>query len=316
MSSSTSNFSGELKVLALVAGVLLLGEAAMRLGEQALSRDLVHIRGLPGLARDLAQQPGRRILFVGNSLTRSDVDEATVVQELAARGVKGVHLGRMHPDASTLAAWYYGFKKHFVHPGQKPDVLVVDFAYNNLQDQPVNAATLGGLYTDAADIPEAFASEVTGFGDRVEFLLARCSMSFLDRSRVAPRLFDQLVPHYRAGTERVRKAAQATRAAAELPVTHRRLEKLLALTRANGIPVIFVAMPIAIPYEIDPRARAVMEQAGVTLVDARVVPGLTADSFTDSLHLDLAGSVIFSRHLAGLLAEPLQQALAAKPARP
>src|SRR5687767_1062645 len=122
MSSSTSSFRTELKVLALVVAALAACELVVRLREQALSLDVRHIRQIPEISARLAQGEGLRLLFIGNSMTRYGVEPEILGREITAQGIAPLRIERVFPDATALPDWYYAFQHHFVAPDRPPDV--------------------------------------------------------------------------------------------------------------------------------------------------------------------------------------------------
>lgn len=312
MNLSTSNFRSELKVIAVVLLVLALCEFAMRSVEKSLSLDVRHIREIPAIADKMVQQPGTRVLFIGNSLTRCGVDEKVFTTETSAAGVTPLSVASVYPDGSSILIWHYVLKNFFINPEKKPDVLVINFAVKHLQDgQAFNVPAMGSFYAGTKDIPEVFSKDIKNFGDRVEFLLSSGLCSFANRTRVSPRVLDALAPSYRTSMERINMST-AVHALRRQPKTeapsYNRLQRLLASAAENKIRVIVVAMPVAEPYELDPAVANIVEAAGMTFIDARETRDLSPKLFPDGYHMSPEAATIYSRHLAQLLAEPLRAA--------
>src|SRR5690242_2302209 len=129
MSSFTSNFRSESRVLLSVALVFAVGEGALRMGVQHLSADVQHIRSIPARAERLSHASGLRILFLGNSLTREGVRLGVIGGQLSCPGP--VALEAAYPDNATVLDWYYLFRNDF--GGERaPNVLVLNFARGQL----------------------------------------------------------------------------------------------------------------------------------------------------------------------------------------
>jgi lysophospholipase L1-like esterase len=318
MSSSTSSFRTELKVVALVLLVLAGGELFVRLRERALSLDVQHIRQIPSIAEDMMRGEGKRILFLGNSMTRNGVDARIVQQELSAEGLTApLRIERVYPDATGLAEWYYAFNHYFVSTGRLPDVLIIGFAANDLSDtRPPQAFRLAQYYTDARDVPEVFAHDVKDFEGRAEFLLSDLSVSFANRTRMRERALDILSPHYRESAQEINRAQGAMKKKGGAPVTltYARLERLARLAASHGVHVILVAMPQRESYQLDQQLQPAIERAGMTFIDARAPDGLDGEGFVDEMHLSTDGAALYSRHLARQLASPLRDRFARPPA--
>jgi hypothetical protein len=306
MSSSTSSFRAELKVLAVVAAVLLSCEAAIRLGERWLSKDLDHISQIPAISQQLSQGAGVRLLFLGNSLTRKGIDPQVLTPILERQWKTTIQAERVFPGATAIPEWYYAFKHYFVDRGRLPDVLVLSFAEGMLQDdQLLRPALIAHFYSDVSDAPLIFAQDIPEFGDRVEFLLSEVSASFVNRNRVEARVLKGLIPHYQETAEQINGSLNARRAEqrSQMRPAYHRLERLLQLARDHRVQVILVAMPVQAPYLLDPQIVTVAQAAGATLVDCRAVPGLGQERYEDSMHMNAAGAAIFSEALARQLAQ-------------
>jgi len=310
MSSFTSSFRTELKVLALVVLVLAACELFVRLREQSLSLDVRHIRQIPDISKRLAQGEGFRLLFIGNSMTRYGVEPDIVAREITAQGIAPLRIERVFPDATALPDWYYAFQHYFVAPARAPDVLVVCFANNDLQDNvPVQSWRLAQYYTGLRDVPEVFREDLRDFDSRAEFLLSDFSAAFANRTRVRERALDIIVPFYRHTASQLNLAQQSKTKArqARAEPTYRRLLRLGKLAESRSVKVIFVAMPEREDYELDPHLQSTVEAAGMILVDSREVNGLQPDSYIDEMHLGAGGAHIYSHFLARQLAPRLQK---------
>jgi hypothetical protein len=305
MSLSTSSFSIEARVVALVLLVLLGCELVVRTREQYLSLDLKHIGQIPAISQNMTEGPGLRVLFIGNSMTRYGVDASTFEREMQAQGIGPLRVEKVFPDATGLPDWYYAFKHYFVDAGHLPDVLIVGFAARDLQDDyAVEPTRLARYYSSSRDIPELFSRDVLDFDGRVEFLLSSLSSSFANRSRVRTRVMDALVPYYRDTAQQLNRDMKTGRAAnaAPTPHTYRRLERLMQLAGQKGVRVIFVAMPLRDAYTLDPLVRKTIEDGGMAFVDCREVAGLGRESYIDEMHLKPEGAAVYSRFLARQLA--------------
>lgn len=294
-------------MIALVLLVLAGCELFVRRSERSLSRDVQHIRGIPETARELAEGGGLRVLFLGNSMLRSGVEEPLLEEELRAQGVGPLRIWRVFPDATGLVDWYYAFKRYFVGPRRLPDVLVVCFAARDLEDgRRGQAWRLAQYYTAPEDFPEVFDRDLRDFDTRAEFSLSYVSAAFANRTRAQTRLLDGIIPYYRETAQQINRAQQQAPPghAADSP-SYERLERFINLAKWQGVRVIFLAMPLREEYTLDPQLRKTIEAAGITLIDGRLVRGLGAETFEDEMHLNGDGAEIYTRFLARQLAPQL-----------
>lgn len=305
MSSSTSSFRNELKVVCLVLAVLLACELLIRGREDALSLDLRHTKEIPAISQQLSEAKENRVLFLGNSMTRYGVNPSVFEDEMRAHGVGPLRVARVFPDATSVTDWYYAFKHYFIDAGHPPDVLIVGFAGGDLQvEHAVEPARLARYYSSARDIPEVFKEDVRDFDGRFEFLLADVSSSFANRTRVRTRVLDSLIPNYRDSAQQLNRAMKMTdkKNSSNQQPTYRRLEQFINLAKQHGVKVIFVAMPIREPYDLDAQLREKIEAGGMMLLDCRAIEGLGPNDYADELHLNPDGATLYSRFLARQLA--------------
>jgi hypothetical protein len=307
MSSSTSSFRNELKVVVVVVLVLLAGELVVRVCEKSLSLDVTHIRQIPEISREMVESQGTRVLFISNSMLRYGVDPMVFASEMEARRLGPLSVGRVYPDATALPDWYYAFKHYFVDTNRTPDVLIVCFAAKDLQDDlPPVPARLAHNYTSASDIPELFSQDLRDFDNRADFLLADLSSSYANRMRVRTRVLDDLIPNYRESAQvmnRTQKSMKKSAGDAAAAPTYQRLERLISLARRHNVRVIFVAMPLREAYALDPQIQRIVEADGMSFFDFRSVDGINQVSFIDEMHLTTGGAKVYSQFLARQLAE-------------
>lgn len=304
MSSSTSNFRTELKVLCVVALLLAVCELGVRRLEKLTSRDLK----VPTIAWRLAEGEGVRVLVLGNSLVREGLRLHLFRQELSEQSVENVRVEFVSSVNTLVGDWYYVFKHHFVDAKLRPDVLVVCFALNHLQDAPIQRTLIARYHSGATDIPQIFVDDVRDFDNRVGFLLSAVFASYANRSNVTRRFLRAFVPHYTESAQRINKALLAGPRAhrEEVQPTYQRLEKLIRMAESHGVRVILVAMPVGSSYEIDARVESLAKDAGTLFIDTRVVPGLGDDGYIDGMHMNNSGAAIYSRFLAHQLAQYLK----------
>lgn len=314
MNLSTFSFKTELKAVALALTLLLAVEAGMRWFEPHLSVDVSHIQEIPELVSQLAQAPGEHLLFLGNSTTRRGVDVDVLEPALAEQGVAtdDLSLGLIHPDASDILDWLYVYQHNFGAPTAQPDVMVVGFATDNLEDvspNPQQIRRVARHHTSVRDIPEVFGQDFTTLSQRGDYLFSKVFASFAHRERVRVRLLAMILPFYRQTERSMNDAQQPSEVLpADLSqVRYTRLKRFLDDVNTAEVQVIFAAMPLRDPYQLDPELRGILKRQGAELIDMRSVPGITPELFRDSLHLIPEGAVIYSRALAKKLAPLLTE---------
>ena len=305
MYSSISSFRTEAKVL----GMVLLVLAVCELGVRVFEKRLVIDAKTPALSKRLAEAQGQRVLVLGNSLVRDNVNTDILEAEMKEQGGGPIHIERIYLMNTIINDWYYAFKHHFVDPGRLPDVLVVCFSNNHLQDSSIQRSLVARYHSSARDLPQIFSEDVRDFDGRIEFLLSGYLASFTHRTGVERRVLDLTIPHYRESALRINRAltAAANKRRGDFQPTYRRLEDLIRLPESHGVRVIVVAVPVESPYPIDPQIMSTLETAGVTFIDSRLVEGLSKESYVDGMHMTSDGAALYSRFLARQLAEHLKR---------
>ena len=270
---------------------------------------------------ELVQQPGMRIAFIGNSLTGEGVDPQMFANELGGLSAESVAAKLFTADASKINVWHYLVNRHFWRPERHPDLLVVNFYENNLVDgHPLEIGRFAQFFAEPCDWPEVFAHDVTGFGERLEFLLSSSWATFAARDRIKERVLGVVVPHYREltiQTNDIRKQQRAAivEVAAPKKETHEVLKRFLARANEHHSKIVFVAFPTIIPgrerpyqpYELNPETLRIIREAGMEFLDLRQVPELTPEMYADDIHLNEIGRPIYSRYLAKELSSITQR---------
>jgi len=314
MSSSTSGSRHEWKVVVTVLAVILAAETTLRALDRKLSLDIVHIRQIPTIMQEMMEGPRPRLLFLGNSLTRDGIRTDVFLEQMHRHGLEPLTVARAFPDNTQIGEWYYAFRKYAVDAGRIPDVLIIDCPTDQLADTAhYSIYGLASWWTSYRDLPEVFRNEVTVFGDRVEFLIAKHSIAFANRRRVNSRVLHALIPHYSTAARQInqvlRRTMQQAVEAEHIDVTYHRLERLIRLTRQHHVHLVIAAIPTESTYSIDPQLVELLDARGVTFFDCRDTPGIDRSHYRDGFHLNEQGAAIYTTCLADRLAPVLSDRL-------
>ncbi len=305
MSSSTSSFRTELKVLAAVALVMLGVELFMRKVESALSIDIKHIRSAPEIAESMGGDDQFDVLFLGNSLTRFGIDAETVRVRLEDAGIASPNVRLYHPDGTGVTEWTYAFRRYFAETDKLPDAIVIGTARTHLNDARTFPVKVGPYFCSVSDVPRFLREETDSLEDASRFLLSRVSTAYSGRYRVRPRLFTAIVPHYqeilRLLTTHRNDDLDQTDEKDVPDFTQRNLAALLSALESGKVHTSVLAIPMPEAYSLSPDITNTLEAFGVTLVDARSLPGITAGNFPDEYHLDADGARLVSEFVADKL---------------
>jgi hypothetical protein len=300
MSSFTSNFRSEGRVLLTLLAVAVGMEVALRVTSASLSTDISQIRGIPAIASAMASARGRSVLFLGNSLTKAGLDAPAVCAELRCPDGSPMVCDRVSPDDTTVLDWYY-LVRHYFDEGRAPSYLVVGYARGQLEDRtPIQPGRIAANFGGWSSAAEMWKTDLTTLSERFSYLLASSSYLFSEpRERVQVWVLRLLIPDYRKVANSVNEAAQRREAqlrGAE-PEQYSRLSRLLALCAERGVRVVFVAMPVRSNYRLDPGLQAVLDRGSAGFIDLRQIEGVDKESFVDNLHLTPSGKSLYSRAL-------------------
>jgi len=302
--TSSKARTGEWRAVAVVVAVLGLFEAAFLLGKHKLSKDVEHLQAFSTLAAKLEHAPAGqpKILFLGNSLTRYGVEEATFQQQFAELTGQTATTVKVVPDNTAVADWSYVFRNQFTTGGRAPDMLVIGFEGGHLRDAPSrHPDRLAQYYTTWNDWPELCARDLPNFESRAAFVLDKSSAMVGNRDRVTRRALDLLIPGYRAGMDRI-NASLKGHATATVSPTYTRLRNLIETAQKQHTRVILAAMPVPEPYAFDKELLELIREKQVTLLDLRTIDGMEPAMFFDGLHMDADGAKVYTRALAQQLA--------------
>ena len=76
------------------------------------------------------------------------------------------------------------------------------------------------------------------------------------------------------------------------------MERLIETCKKHDVEIWFVPMPQPEVWELHPDAVALAEKHGMKILDARQIPGMQEDDFSDGYHLGESGSEKFSHWMA------------------
>jgi hypothetical protein len=299
MSLFTSNFRSEARVLISLVAVAAAVEGGLRATSGRLSTDITHIRGIPGIAAEIAETRGKTVLFLGNSLTREGLDLDAVREALRCAEGEPIFCERVCPDDTTVLDWYYLFRHYFVD-GRAPDYLVVGYVRSQLEDRsPIHPDRIAAYFGGWSSAGEMLRMDLKTLGDRVSYMLASSLQLFSERERVQFRAMSLAVPDYRKVANRVNEEARRRDAGLQRsePGQYSRLSRLLELCAERGVKPVIVAMPVPDRYRLDPGLQAVLSRNSAGLIDLRSPEGIGAEAYADNYHLNSRGRSIYSRAL-------------------
>lgn len=298
----------ETKVLLVLVLALVVLEGGARMFERKLSKDVSHIRSLPEVAAELKAAPADqlKVLILGNSLSRDGLDKALLKAGLEKLTGRSVHLAAMHPDASNIAQWFYGYRRYFAQTGAHPDLVILGTARPHLLDGRSEPDRQAAFYTSFKDMPLLLKEQHGDVEAISKALVARASMLFAHRGRVEPLVFYNGIPGYTETTQILsihRDSAtpavegEAASARHEAAPTCHLFESLLKTFQAGKTRVMVVAIPMTATYELPDCVVKAVQQAQMSIVDTGASLQYPPERFPDGYHLDKQGAADFTTSL-------------------
>ena len=284
-------------------GVALLGLVAIELGFRAfavnLSGNLAHIRDFDRLLGNFSTAEGKRVVFIGNSLTNNAISPDRFVSVASTLSGEPYTTLKFVPDGTTLWDWRCIVDR--LPPARQGDHLILGYAWDQLTDQQtLRVDRTFGLLCPIGELPQTSAYAGLSAGDWLEAGLSRISLLYVLRERIGSEVLARLVPNFESQMQRINDASRdgaGTATDRSTSRTYMALTEMLQRARALGYDTTIVAMPTVSGYQTDPNLQAVLENSGVEYLDLRNLPQLDASYFVDSIHLGPAGAEIFTEVL-------------------
>ena len=304
----------KLLIPTLVVIPLLCAEIILRVAETRLSGNVAHIKAIPALAETLGSKQGAKVLLLGNSLTNNGFDPDLLRDRLKEQG-HNVSVEKITPDATAIWDWLFLYDNVIGHHLSEPVTVVVGFAWNIVSDQARESLTrLGAFYANFGNLYEFGRARGLTVDEFSEFTLAKVSRLFAHRERIRNSILSYIIPDYQSFAQESdpRQAAQVRiddqSPGADVSSTYEALYRLSELVNAKGGTLVLVAMPVIDPYEIAQGMDTTAEEGRITLLDFRVLSGLTRADFEDNMHLGASGREKATKYLGEALAPKIHEA--------
>jgi hypothetical protein len=292
-----------LKIAVIIFAIVLAGEVSIRFCIPFVSGSVRHIKEIPILAEQLSESKGVRILILGNSMINNGIHVNVIRKEIEKIGGTISNVVKINPDGTDLWDWYFLYKNYFLVLPNPPDMVVVGFRSDFVEDQRrPNPSRLAANFSGILELSELIAFGMKSSGEIAEYLVASSFCLFAHREAIRNRAMDMFIPYYKDIIVKLRtaewKAPSLALDVAKGDHSYRRLATFISLVQSKGGMVILVALPIRNNYIIKNELLLTADEGGAVLLDLRSVRGLHQTHFIDAVHLNTAGAEILSRQLA------------------
>ncbi len=285
-------------IIALLV-LLLVVEIAVRMGSGMLSIDDDHIHNVPRILSEHSLLSRPRVLFIGNSLTRSGINVNLLTRELRNAGFDQASVTAVFPDDTVPIHWCYIIRNYIQTLQSKPDLIVMGVADFHLFDStPLRLRKLGCSWCNLSDIPRLVSEENLSFDESAEVLAAWGMWSFAKQDRIKKRVLNQILPNFRITYQALNDMIKTTELEQQSMPSFNRLARYERFYRDEQIPVVYIGMPTRRGWDIPGEFLTLVQRDEIRFIDSRIVEGLEHHHFRDSAHLTDAGATVFSKALA------------------
>jgi hypothetical protein len=295
-----TNFRQELKVLAILALFLLgLEIFASRIAPH-LDRDRNHINQFDNILASLPENESGAIL--GNSLLMHGLDEDLLESQCE------LPLIHITPVNTNVLDWEHLYQRYFHPAKKKPDHLFLGFVAHHVNDsEPIKLRRLTRHFATRESLPSLWQNEDFNFHQRTQSILAHFIALIGDQPAHRERILDYFIDWYRLG---LRTNQDFVSREPPPPATHsfQRFSRFIDHCQRDGIQVWLIPMPQPEFWEMDPDFIKLIEIEKLKLIDARNIPEMTPDDFSDGYHLGETGAEKFTLWLS----QQINQALLPK----
>jgi hypothetical protein len=305
-------------VLAAVAVLLLIVEAAVRLLGGRFSLELQYIQAIDSDSRLMRDANALRVVVLGNSLTRAGFDLPAAQAQMRAEGYPPPHVQVVALSGTNMPMWLRIYERWFEETGRKPDVVILQARGRHLEDDVEVGLGRLGYHCRLKDLAGALCEYCKSFDDQAEFLQSYVFASFANRQRARDLVLRAILPHYVDGMDLVRqrvlaqgKSGGGGEGAEGVGVSaspsFRKFTELASRLQADGVKFILVSMPTRSGSPLDDAVPPILRQHGGYWLDCRKIEGLDMSKYSDGTHLNEDGRGIFSKEFGHRIIPVLQE---------
>lgn len=296
-----TNFRQELKTLAVLVCFLAGLELIARMISESLDDDRAHIAQFDELVGELGEKKGA---VLGNSLLLHGLNLEQFAQESP-----GFSTIRVTPVSSAVLDWGYLYERYFLKGEELPEHLFVGFVAHHVDDsEPAKLRRLSRHFVSTGSLSQLWERERFDFHQRVQSGLSHVSALIGDQPAHRERVLDYFIDWYRLGLRTNQNwVAGEVESSIERQSSFERMTRFIDMVQAGGTRLWFIPLSQPEYWELNSGLLELIEKKGVGLMDARSIPGMTADDFSDGYHLGESGAEKFTNWFAKEISEKITQ---------
>lgn len=289
--------------------LLALMEVGVRIGVPLLNetqrrfhREIQQAQSMRPSRLDAPGQVG--VLFVGNSLTFTDVD----LDVLGKRGQNQYQVERWAVDDTNFLDWYYGLKRLFRN-GARPAIVLVGGKGTHFTTSYFRGHFFSHYVLDWPDLGGALQEVHLSLTQQSDMVFAKGFALLGSREQLYKRAVGLVVPDFAKLAYLFTRSPSSGKPVASMPsdVLAQRIQRLKDLCEQNGARLVLWVPPT--PF-LDPQADLLQEasrKASVEVLRPVADGTLANDVFSDGFHMNAAGARDFTEkfvpHLERLLTQ-------------
>ena len=297
----------ELRVVAIVITFVLLLEIISRIIAPYLDYDREHIHAFSEIISSTLEEAESKnepsLVFFGNSLMLHGLDLNILEKELSEAGAPSITSTKITPVGTAMIDWVFLYKRYFENAEQHPDILILGFVSHHINDQEdIKLRRLSRHFVAPKNFPELWREDLGDFHRIAQSSLAHVSALEGDQPEHQLGILSTIISDYRTGLNQnnnfVRTQIKSPKSSGAPEETFTRMERFINTTKKDGVEIWFVAMPQPGGWNLNPEAIKLAKKHGMKFLDARQLPNMKDEDFSDGYHLGKTGSEKFTKWMA------------------
>ncbi|OUV17566.1 MAG: hypothetical protein CBC46_02345 [Verrucomicrobiaceae bacterium TMED86] len=296
-----TNFRQELKVLAVLVCFLAGLELIARMISESLDDDRAHIAQFDELVGELGEKKGA---VLGNSLLLHGLNLEQFAQESPDFSTI-----RVTPVSSAVLDWGHLYERYFLKGEELPEHLFVGFVAHHVDDsEPAKLRRLSRHFVSTGSLSQLWERERFDPHQRVQSGLSHVSALIGDQPAHRERVLDYFIDWYRLGLRTNQDwVTGEVESSIERQSSFERMTRFIDMVQAGGTRLWIIPLSQPEYWELNSGLLELIEKKGIGLMDARSIPGMTADDFSDGYHLGESGAEKFTKWFAKEISEKITQ---------
>ncbi|MBL6923373.1 MAG: hypothetical protein ISR39_14500 [Akkermansiaceae bacterium] len=296
-----TNFRQELKVLAVLVCFLAGLELIARMISESLDDDRAHIAQFDELVGELGEKKGA---VLGNSLLLHGLNLEQFAQESPDFSTI-----RVTPVSSAVLDWGHLYERYFLKGEELPEHLFVGFVAHHVDDsEPAKFRRLSRHFVSTGSLSQLWERERFDPHQRVQSGLSHVSALIGDQPAHRERVLDYFIDWYRLGLRTNQDwVTGEVESSIERQSSFERMTRFIDMVQAGGTRLWIIPLSQPEYWELNSGLLELIEKKGIGLMDARSIPGMTADDFSDGYHLGESGAEKFTKWFAKEISEKITQ---------